>query len=477
MSSLKQETFSGVLWSAVERFSVQGIQFILSFVIARQLLPSDYGLIAMLSIFMAIAQCFVNSGFSNALIQKQSRTNTDYSTVFYFNIVVGVLMYLLLIIISPAIASFYEQPMLKKIISWVGLNLVINSFATVQNAILTINLDFKRQAFISLIAVLISGSVAIYMALNGYGVWTLVVQSLLSGSINTFLLWMTSQWYPQLIFSVSSFKELFSFGSKLLIGGLLHTIYTNLYTLVIGKWFPVKELGLYSKASSLSQYPSINITGILDRVLYPVLCRLQNDNQTLTEKFYLFIRLTALGVFPLMIGLAVLSEPLIKLVLTDKWIGVVPYLQILCMAYMWDPIMRMSWNLLNVKHRSDYSLKSEIIKKITALTILLVSIPLGIKVMCWGLFLYSLCDLIIILQFTKKILPDINMKNHIKNLYPILLKSLLMGLIVFVCINDVHNVWFQLGGGFIIGLLSYVLLSLMFKRQELVFIFHLIKKR
>lgn len=477
MSSLKQKTFSGVLWSSLERFSVQGIQFILSFVIARQLLPSDYGLIAMLTIFMAIAQCFVNSGFSNALIQKQNRTNTDYSTVFYFNIVVGVLMYLLLIIISPIVASFYGQPILKEIILWIGLNLVINSFATVQNAILTINLDFKRQAFISVLAVLVSGSIAVYMALKGYGVWTLVVQGLLSSSINTLLLWMTSRWYPQLKFSVSSFKELFSFGSKLLIGGLLHTIYTNLYTLVIGKVFPIKELGLYSKASSLSQYPSTNITGILDRVLYPVLCRLQDENQILTEKFYLFIRLTAFGVFPLMIGLSVLSEPLIRLVLTDKWIGVVPYLQILCMAYMWDPIMRMSWNLLNVKHRSDYSLKSEIIKKITALTILLVSIPLGIKAMCWGLFLYSLCDLIIILQFTKKILPDVNMKNHIKNLYPILLKSLLMGLIVIVCINDVHNVWFQLGGGFIIGVLSYVLLSLIFKSQELVYIFHLIKKR
>ena len=172
MSSLKQQTFFGVFWSAVERFSVQGVQFILSLVIARQLLPSDYGLIAMLSIFMAIAQCFINSGFSNALIQKQGRTYTDYSTVFYFNIVVGVLMYLLLIIVSPAISAFYEQPILKDIIIWIGLNLEKSSYATVQRAILVIKLDFKKQAFISLISVLISGSVAVYLALNGYGVWT-----------------------------------------------------------------------------------------------------------------------------------------------------------------------------------------------------------------------------------------------------------------------------------------------------------------
>ena len=341
---------------------------------------------------------------------------------------------------------------------------------------MVIKLDFKKQAFISLISVLISGSVAVYLALNGYGVWTLVVQDLLNAFINTLLLWITSKWHPLLLFSISSFKELFSFGSKLLIGGLLHTIYTNIYTLIIGKVFPIRELGLYSKASTLSQYPSINITGILDRVLYPVLCRLQNDNHTLTDKFYLFIRLIAFLVFPLMIGLAVLSDPLIKLLLTDKWIGVVPYMQILCVAYMWDPIMRMSWNLLNVKHRSDYSLKSEIIKKILAIIILIVSIPLGIKAMCWGLFLYSLCDLIIILQFTQKILPDVNITNHIKNLFPIILKSFLMGLIVLICVHYITNEFFQLIGGFIVGILSYILLSWLFDKKELVYFLNLIKK-
>ena len=477
MSSLKQQTFSGVFWSAIERFSVQGIQFILSFVIARQLLPSDYGLIAMLSIFMAIAQNFVDSGFSNALIQKQNRTNVDYSTVFYFNIAVGILMYLILVFLSPAIASFYNQPILKDIIIWVGLNLVINSLATVQRAILTIQLDFRRQAFVSLTAVIISGCVAIYMAINGYGVWTLVVQGLLNSSITVILLWVTSQWYPLFVFSCSSFKELFSFGSKLLLGGLLHTIYTNLYTLIIGKIFPIRELGLYSKASSLSQYPSTNITGILNRVLYPVLCRLQEDNDALTEKFYLFIRLTSFLVFPMMIGLAVLSEPFILLVLTDKWTDAVPYIRILCFAYMWDPIMRMSWNLLNAKHRSDYSLKAEIIKKITAVTILFLTIPFGIKTMCLGLVLYALSDLCIILQFTKKILPSVTLKNHMRNLYPIFFQSLLMGLGVYLFIQVFLNPWIQLFGGLGVGIILYLLLSTFMTRNEFKYIYQLIKRK
>jgi O-antigen/teichoic acid export membrane protein len=328
----------------------------------------------------------------------------------------------------------------------------------------------------SLVAVLISGSTAVYMALHGYGVWTLVVQGLLTNGINALLLWITSRWYPEWIFSWSSFKELFSFGSKILLGGLLHTIYVNLYTLVIGKVFPVREVGLYGKAVSLSQYLSTNITSIIVRVSYPVLCRLQDDNNSLTEKFYQFIRLTSFFVFPLMIGLAVLSESFIRIVLTDKWIDAVPYIQILCFAYMWDPVMRMSWDLLNVKHRSDYSLKSEVVKKVTALIILASSIPFGIKVMCMGLVFYALFDLIIILQFTKKILPNVTIENHLKNLLPLFFQSTLMGIGVYLFIQIFINPWFQLFGGIVLGFILYLILSYIISREEFKYIVKLVKK-
>lgn len=474
--SLKQQTFIGIIWSTIERFSVQGVQFVLSIIIARQLLPSDYGLIAMLTIFMSIAQSFVDSGFSNALIQKQNRTEDDLSTVFYFNIVIGIIMYLILILCSTEIAIFYNQPILKKIIIWIGLNLIINSLSTIQNAILTIAVNFKKQTYISLIAVISSGIIAIYMAINGYGVWTLVVQSILNNLIKTSLLWISTTWYPKLIFSVSSFKELFSFGSKLLIGGLLHTIYINLYTLVIGKFFSVKELGLYSKASTLTQYPSINITGITSRVLYPILCRFQNDDKELTYKFYLSIRLISYIVFPMMIGLAILSEPLIILILTEKWIEVVPYMQILCLAYMWEPIMHITWSLLNVKHRSDFSLKSEIIKKIIAVTILFATIPLGIKTMCIGLIIYSLFDITIISKFTCKILPEITTKNIFKNTTSILLQSIIMGVIVYLFTQLITNLWIQLFGGIIIGFITYILLSFYLCKKEFNYIILLLKR-
>ena len=477
MQSTKRQTFSGVLWSAIERFSVQGIQFILSFVIARQLLPSDYGLVSMLSIFMVVAQIFVDSGFSNALIQKQNRSKADFSTVFYFNIAVGILMYLVLLVSAPYIASFYNQPILIEIIGWMGLNLIITSLSTVQRTILTIDLDFRRQAFISLTAVILSGSTAVYMAMNGYGVWALVVQSLMTNGINTLLLWITSKWHPEWLFSLSSFKNLFSFGSKILMGGLLHNIYTNIYTLVIGKIFPIQELGLYNRASTLSQFPSTNITSIIGRVLYPVLCRLQENNSILTEKFYTFIRLSSYIVFPLMIGLAVLSEPFIRIILTEKWIGAVPYIQILCLAYMWDPVMRMSWDLLNVKHRSDYSLKSEIIKKIAAVTYLLCSIPFGVKAMCVGLVLYAFTDLFIILQFTKKILPEVTIWNHTKNLLPLFVQSLLMGLGIYLFIHIFTNSWLQLFGGLTIGIAIYIILSIFMSKKELQYIINLAKRK
>ena len=426
---------------------------------------------------MAISQCFVDSGFSNALIQKQNRTQIDFSTVFYFNIAIGFSIYLLLVLCVPFIASFYDQPLLKDLIPWVGLNVIINSFAVVQRAILTINLDFRKQAVASLYAVSISGAIAIYLAFHGYGVWTLVVQGLLNTCINTLNLWLMSKWKPSFCFSKRSFRDLFSFGSKLMIGSFLHTIYTNLYTLVIGKYFTVNELGLYSKASTLSQFPSNNVSEILYRVFYPVLCKLQNETLILVDKFYLFIRLTAFIVFPLMIGLAVVAEPLVSIVLTEKWLGAVPYIQILCFAYMWYPIMKISWSILNVKHRSDYSLKSEIIKKAIAFIILLATIPLGIKAMCYGLVLYSLADIFIILQFTRLVLYDITIYNHLKQLFPSLLISIIMGVFVWWWIHLMDNTSIQLFGGILIGCVTYIILSYLLNKRDFNHIILLIKKR
>ena len=472
----KSSVTRGVIWSGIERFSVQGIQFILSFVIARQLLPADYGLIAMLGIFMAIAQSFIDSGFSNALIQKQDRTDTDYSTVFYFNVVVAILMYLIFYFSAPWIAAFYEAPQLSSIIGWVGLNFIISSFATVQRAKLTIELNFKHQAAISIVSVVISGSMAVWMAYNDYGVWTLVFQTLVNNTITVILLWLTAHWLPLRAFSWLSFKELFSFGSKLLAGGLLHTIYTNMYTLIIGKFFTAIDLGYFNRAFSITQYPSTNITSIVARVTYPAECQLQHDDDLLQLKYFSFIRLVSFFVFPMMMGLAVLCEPFIRIALTEKWLGSVSYIQIMCFAYMWDPVMHMTWDLLNVKHRSDYSLKSEIIKKITAFCILFATIPFGIKIMCIGLCVYSIVDLLIITQFVKKILPKVSLLRIINKLMPIIFLSLLMAFVLFCYKNWISNCWLELIGGFVIGCFTYFVGAYIFRFQELEALLSKLKK-
>ena len=465
--SLKEKTVKGVVWSSIERFSSQGVNFILGFIIARQLSPSDYGLMAMLSIFLAIAQSFIDSGFSNALIQKQNRTDTDYSTVFYFNIVVALLMYVLFCLISPAVAAFYGQEELKRIMPWVGINFIISSFATVQRAKLTIELDFRRQAVISLSSVVVSGAAGIWLAYNGFGVWTLVIQNMMNNAINTVLLWGSAKWHPKAVFSMQSFKELFGFGSKLLIGGLLQTLYINLYSLVIGKVYSASQLGLYNRAFSIAQYPSSNISNILTRVTYPVECKIQDRTDALREKYFLFIRFTAFAVFPMMLGLVAIADPMIRLVLTDKWAPCIPYLRIMCLAYMWDPIMRMSWDLLNVKHRSDLSLRSEIFKKAVAFAILFATLPFGLEIICVGLILYSFSDLFIITRYTRKVVEGVTFRAIMRCLLPIFLEALVMGAIVYLFTSLIDNLWISTFGGIALGIVLYGLMSEVFNRDIL----------
>lgn len=427
----KRRVFNGLIWSGIERFAAQGINFIFTFIIARQLMPSDYGLIAMLGIFMALAQTFIDSGFSNALVQKQDRTDVDYSTVFYFNIVVSILIYLLMIFLSDKISTFYNQPLLSNLIVWVSINFVISSFATVQRAILTIHLDFKRQAWISLSSVLISGSIAVYMAYKEYGVWTLVCQGLLKNLIDVLLLWNSSSWRPSFVFSIQSFERLFGFSSKILLGGFIANIYTNSYTLLIGKFFPISDLGLYNRSETISKFPAYNFTNILVRVFYPIECELQNDVEVLQDKFYSFLRMTSFVVFPIMLGICAMAEPIVRLTLTEKWIDTVPFIQIMCLAYMWDPVMRMTVDLLNVKRRSDLSLRAEIIKKTIAFLILFLSLKGGLMVVCIGLIVYSLSDLLIVTHYTCKLLPKVSFVREMGVLLPIFFSACLMGFCMY----------------------------------------------
>lgn len=470
--SLKKKVSQGILWSFMERFSVQGTQFVLSLFIARILSPSDYGLIAMLGIFIGIAQTFIDSGFSSALIQKQDRTEVDFSTVFYFNIGVSFLAYCLFFLGAPFISAFYNQPLLESVIRILGLNLIINAFSAIQITKLTIDLNFKVQGYISFISTIIGGGCGVWMAYNGYGIWALVFQTLLINFIKTLVLWIWEKWVPLFVFSISSFQNLFSFGFKLLASSLLHVIYLNLYSLIIGKLFTSTELGYYNRANTIAQYPCLSMEALIVKVTFPFECRLQNNEAELQQKFFVFIRVTALVVFPLMFFLAALSKPLVQLILTDKWSDSVVYIQLMCLAYAVTPITRMNWDLLSVKRCGHFIIKSEIQKKVVVAVIMCITIPLGIKAICLGLIFNCLSDFIIISFYVNKIYPSISIKKELSYLFPIFIISFVSAMAGFCATHiPVSSLLQILIGGFISAFLFLSLVFLCLKESFKMIVF------
>ncbi|MBE6291944.1 MAG: lipopolysaccharide biosynthesis protein [Bacteroidales bacterium] len=474
--SLKSKTVKGVMWSSIDRFTTQGISFVFSMLIARMLLPSDYGVIGMLAIFMSVSQCFIDSGFGTALVRKNDRTEEDFCTVFYFNIAVACICYALLFLASPYIARFYNLPLLESVTKVWGLNLIISSFAGIQNAQLTIAIDFKSRAKISVITTLFTGGIGLWLAYRGYGVWALVFQTLSSNILRTILLWAIVRWMPKLIFSWQSFKELFSFGSKLLASSLLDTVYNNIYPIVIGKFFSASSLGVYSRADSLARFPSSNITGVLQSVTFPVLSTIQDDETRLSNAYRRFLRISAFVIFPLMVGLSAVADPFIRLVLTDKWEGAIYLLQILCFALMWYPIHAINLNLLQVKGRSDYFLRLEVIKKILGVAILCVTIPLGLVAMCYGHVIFYVVCLGINTYYTKKII-DYGFLDQMKDLLHILVHSLVMYGIVLAIVYVMPTLWSQLLVGTLAGMAYYIIGAYLMKFDEMNELILLLKHR
>ena len=463
--SLKRKTVKGIVWSTLERFSVAGVNFIFGLILARLLMPTDYGAIAMLSIFMAIAQTFIDSGFSNALIRKPDRTETDNATAFYFNIGVGLAAYFSLYLAAPYIAQFYKTSILIPLTRIMGLNLLLNSLCVVQQALLTARIDFKTQAKISLNAAVVSGLVGIGFAYAGYGLWALAIQSVLASVIRTILLWILAKWRPKAKFSKQSFRNLFGYGSKLLASGLLDTIYNNLYTIVIGKRFSVATLGVYSRADQWANFLAINVTGILQRVTFPILSSIQNEDERLRVNYRKFLRVSGFVIFPLMMGLAAIADPLTRFILTDKWADSIPLLRILCFALMLYPIHAINLNLLQVKGRSDLFLRLEIYKKILGVATLCVTIPMGITAMCVGRVFTSWVALAMNTHYTGKLI-HLGFFQQLKDYIPTLLNSFFMGAIVYGMTLIVSGSGLQLLTGVIIGASYYILSNYLLKTME-----------
>lgn len=471
----KNLIIGGVFWSTIDRLAVVGIQLLFEVIIARFLLPADYGLIGMVAVFMSIAQAFIDGGFMNALIQKQDRTEIDFSTIFYSSVVLSLFLYITLYLTAPLIASFYQVPELTTIVKVLGLNIVFNSIALVYRTKLSISMNFKLQAKLSVFSVILSGILGLYLALNNFGVWALVIQSICLYGLNTFFLILNLRWKPLFRFSYESFKKLFGFGSKVLAAGIIQAIYSNLYSLIIGKVFKTKELGLYSKSSQFTLYPSSMITNMLQRVLFPYLTRYQNDDKKLFDINKQYYTIIAMIFFPLFVGLSILAEPFVILLLSKKWIEAVPLIRVLSIAFLFYPFININMYIFQIKGMSSRFLLIEIATKIIGIIILLLTVKYGVYVMCIGLLLQHIIQLLITSYFS-----DLAMKSkkfsQIKVLLPLIIFSIFISSLITPIIQTIELPLLKLFiGGFIL-LFSYTVYYGLTMRKIVLSFRDLIKK-
>lgn len=464
--NLKQKVSKGLLWNTIHNLSMKGIQFLLMLFMARLLSPDDYGTVGLLAIFIQLSNTFAESGFSLALVRKQDRTQVDLSTAFYFNIVVGIICYFIVFCIAPWVADFYNKPILTSLLRVLALTIPISSLSTVLVAMMNYNMQFKKQAMISITHTLVSGVLGLAMAFMGYGVWALVGQSLIATCLGTVLCWLLNRWHPFWIYSWKSFQEMFGFSSKLLFTRIIDTIYGNVYSIVIGKVYSPATLGHYTRAQNWATMPSTNIVGVLNNVSFASLSKIQDDIERLRSVYRKMIKTSAFIVFPLMFGLSAVSQPLIFFTIGTKWELCAQILQIICFMFVFMPIQSLNINLIQAMGRSDLSLKISIVGKVLSLLVLLGSLPFGIIPMCWFSVISSIVILLINFYYVGKLL-GLSILSQLRDLVPSTILSVIMYIVVFFTIRLLTTDWIQLLAGIFVGMALYIGLAYVFKMKSL----------
>lgn len=467
--SLKKQALSGVFWSAMQLVGTQGITFVVTLILARLLLPSEFGLIAMLSIFMGIGGLLINGGLTHSLIRTADADQEDYSTVFYFNLAGSVVIYGIIFLCAPLIASFYNQGLLTDLIRVYAITFIINAFGSVQTTRLTKIMDFKTQLKVSIPSLILGSLVGITMAYSGYGVWSLVGSAVVQSVAGTIQLWYWSNWIPSRSFSVSKFKYHFNFGVKLMLSGILNVIFTNVYTIVIGKFFAPAQVGYYSTANSLQMLPVGNISTIVTKVSYPLFASIQNDDIRLKSIYKRIMQMVIYLVTPTLVLMTVLAEPMFRFLFTEKWLPAVPYFQILFINGILYPIHSYNLQILNVKGRSDLYLKLEIFKKSLLVVVLVVSFQYGIFGILYGGVFTSIFAFFINTHYSGKFI-GYSAWEQAKDLAPIFLLGLFVGLIVYgsdtLFFDAASHDFIRLLVGGTIGILLYVGISYTIKMRS-----------
>lgn len=465
-SNLKHKTKVGLYWSLFNQGANFSMQFVIGIVMARLLTPSDFGITALPAVFIAVANVFIESGFSQALVRKQDLNDEDLSTAFYYSALVGVLMYVVMFFASPFIADFYGEPVLVKLLRITSLLFIISPLNTPQNVILKQRLDFKTPARISIINKIISGILGVTAAYIGYGLWALVIASLSSSILGVIQTCAAVRWYPKALWNKDSFKYLWGYGNKLIGTHFLNQLYANVTPIVLGKFGGTVQLGYYNRAKQYAAMPNNIITGMLTTVTFPVLSRVNEDRGKLERSYRKMIRVSAFIMFPIMMYLAGLARPIIILMLTSKWEASIYLLQIMCFTYMWQPVQILNLNVIQIVGRTDLSLKLELIKKPIGLLFIMTGLSISVVGLCYADLAYTFVALFFNSYYTKK-LVNVGIGTQLRDILPTLLISLIMFGAVFMITFIVDSLWLQIIYGTIVGVVVFFGLSYIFKLPEL----------
>ncbi len=471
----KNVVITNLFWKFAERCGAQFVQFVVSVILARILMPEVYGTIALVLVFSRILQVFVDSGMGNALIQKKDADDLDFSSVFYFNAFLCIVIYGFMYAAAPYIAMFYEDSSLTAIIRVMSLTIVVSGLKNVQQAYVSRTLQFKRFFYATLCGTGISAVVGIAMALGGMGVWALVAQHLTNLIVDTIILWWTVKWRPKRMFSLQRLKGLYAYGWKIFISSLLDTGYNNLRQMIIGKLYSAAELAYYDKGKHFPNLIITNVNTSINSVLLPVMANEQDNTVRVKNMTRRAIKISSYVISPLMMGLAFTAKPIVSLILTDKWLPCVPFLQVFCVTYMFYPVQAANLNAIKALGRSDLFLKLEIIKKIIGLVVLVISMPYGVMAMTYSLLFSSLINQVVNAWPNQKLLRY-GYREQLKDIVPSMALSVCMGIAVsFVgvfAISDMVMLVIQIG----LGAVIYIGGSMLLRMDSFVFLYTTMKE-
>lgn len=474
--SLKSKTKSGIYWSFINQIALNGMQFVVGIFMARMLCAEDYGIAALPAVFIAIANVLMEAGFSTALIRKPEVTESDLSTVFYYSAIVGVMAYIIMFFLSPYIAVFFKTPVLVPLIRVTALTFLWSPLITPQNVILNRNLNFKTKAKISIVNKIISAIVGVSMAYLGYGLWSLVVSGVVSSLLDLIMLWSSVKWIPKTRWSKESFSYLWGFGNKMMISNLMNTIHSNIMPILVGKFYTPADLGIYNRANGYARLPYDQISGIVQTVAYPVLCKTQTSDESVMSAYRKMVKTICFVTFPIMFMMIALAKPLIIVLITEKWADSIPLLQLLCISIMWGPVSSMISILFQVKGRSDVLLKVNVRKKIVGLLIMCIFLPFGLTMFCIG-NIFNQVYVIFTNMWAVKDITGFSLFNQLKDIGKSYLISLSMCGIVLALNMVIDNYYLQLLLGFGIGVSYYFVMAIFLKMNEVDIVKSMIYKK